>query len=311
MRDDSAKLDPIIAVTKLCKRFGTRMAIQDFSLTLMKGEILGLVGANGGGKTTTLRMLAGLLKPDSGSGTVLEFDLLQGRQHMRPHIGYVSQGFSLYPTLSVLENLRFRAAVYSIKDERSACDAIIKKFNLEPFRHVRSEQLSGGWKTLLQVAAVTVHRPSLILMDEPTTGLDIAHRQLVWQHFIDLANSGTALVISTHDLNEAHRCSQVALLAAGKVHAVGSTQAIIDQCGMTALLVTGDNALRLRHHLSQCNGVMATYSQGTHLRVIALPQAVSAILQAVHEHTCTASLSTVTFEDAALAFSAIHGDRAA
>jgi len=311
MHNVNSPAETIISVRDLSKRFGQQFAVHDLSLTLLKGEILGLVGANGGGKTTTLRMLAGLLKPDSGTGTVLGCNLFHDNQQIRQRIGYLSQGFSLYPTLTVWENLRFRADVFSIEHPKPVCNDIISKFHLEPYRHTRAEQLSGGWKTLLQVAAVTVHHPELILMDEPTTGLDVSHRQIVWQHFTDLASTGIGLVISTHDLNEAHRCSQVALLAAGTLQAMGSVQSIIDRSESRVLQISGNDLSLLRDQVLQYDGVRSCYMQGTILRVILEPRAIEVISQLASSRTCTASLSNMTLEDAALAIAAAHTDKAA
>ena len=207
----------LVAVRDVAKRYGLRVAIEDLDLTLRTGEILGLVGANGGGKTTTLRMLAGILKPDRGEGHVLGFDLMRGAKEIRKQIGYMSQRLSLYADLSVFENLRFRAEVYEIDKSRAAIESVMREFELERYARSPAGQLSGGWARRLQLAAALIHTPRLILLDEPTAGLDPISRHDVWRRIELRAAQGTGVIVSTHDLAEAKRCSRVALLCEGRI----------------------------------------------------------------------------------------------
>jgi ABC-type multidrug transport system ATPase subunit len=207
----------LVAVRDVAKRYGLRVAIEDLELTLRTGEILGLVGANGGGKTTTLRMLAGILKPDRGEGHVLGFDLMRGAKEIRKQIGYMSQRLSLYADLSVFENLRFRAEVYEIDKSRTAVESVMREFELERYARSPAGQLSGGWARRLQLAAALIHTPRLILLDEPTAGLDPISRHDVWRRIELRAAQGAGVIVSTHDLAEAKRCSRVALLCEGRI----------------------------------------------------------------------------------------------
>jgi ABC-2 type transport system ATP-binding protein len=295
--------EPIIAVQHLAKRFGARIAIEQLAVTLHTGQIFGLIGTNGGGKTTSLRMLAGLLKPDAGSGTVLGFDVLRAGADIRQRIGYMSQAFSLYPSLSVLENLRFRAEVFSVAQPRQAAAHMLHNFGLERFCDVHAQHLSGGWLRLLQLAATLIHQPRLVLLDEPTAGLDAAHRQSVWLRIMTIANNGAGVVLNTHDLAEAQRCTQVALLSTGSVRAIGTTQAVIDATHAIALLASGDSVLPLAAQLAQQASVIASYPQGSSLRIVVKPEALASVIQLVAQQGCQYMETPLTFEDAALACS--------
>lgn len=207
----------LVAVRDVAKRFGNRVAIEDLELTLRAGEIFGLAGANGGGKTTTLRILAGILKPDRGRGHVLGYDLMRGAREIRKQIGYMSQRLSFYADLSVLENLRFRAEVYEMDKSRTAAESVMREFELEQYARRRAGQLSGGWARRLQLAAALVHTPKLILLDEPTAGLDPISRHVVWRHIEQRAAQGAGVIVSTHNHAEAERCSRVTHLSEGRV----------------------------------------------------------------------------------------------
>ena len=301
--DLAVPADPIVAVHGLAKKFGAHTAIAQLTIELHAGQIFGLVGTNGGGKTTSLRMLAGLLKPDAGSGRVMGFDLLRDATGIRRRVGYMSQAFSLYPSLSVLENLRFRADVFSVAKPRQAAERVLHSFGLESFRHVHAQHLSGGWLRLLQLACALLHQPRLVLLDEPTAGLDAAHRQSVWLRIMELANEGASVVLSTHDLAEAQRCSKVALLSAGSVRTSGTIQSVIDAARAIALLATGERVLPLAVQLAQQAAVIASYPQGNSLRIVVKPEAVESIVQTITQHGCQHRHSALTFEDAALALS--------
>jgi len=218
--------DNLIAVHGVTKLYGLRVAIEDLELTICAGEVFGLVGANGGGKTTTLRMLAGILKPDRGRGQVLGFDLRCEAKEIRRHIGYMSQRLSLYADLSVFENLRFRAEVYGLEKSRTTAETAIREFELDRYARSPAGQLSGGWARRLQLAAALIHAPRLILLDEPTAGLDPISRRDVWRRIERLAARGAGVILSTHDLAEAERCSRVALLSEGRIAAIGTPDEI-------------------------------------------------------------------------------------
>jgi ABC-type multidrug transport system ATPase subunit len=292
--------EPLIDVQNLAKHFGARTALQDLSLRVRAGEVQGLVGANGGGKTTTLRILGGLLKPDAGRGTVASCDLLRAARDIRRNVGYLSQRFALYPTLSVRENLRFRAAVFGVTAPRGAADAAIEEFALQGFARTPSGELSGGYARLLQLAATLLHRPRLLLLDEPTAGLDAWARQEVWRRITALAAGGAAVVVSTHDLADAERCSTIILLSDGEVRAQGSPRAITDSSGALALLASGSSVLALAPDLEQCAAVVASYPQGGQLRIVATADGFEAVAAVARRRGCRIEASRLSFEDAAL-----------
>ena len=207
----------LIAVAGLGKRYGRHIALADLSLVLRAGEIVGLVGPNGSGKTTALRLLAGLLRPDEGGGVVLGFDLRRGAAEIRAQVGYMAQRLSLYAELSVIENLRFRAEVYGLADACAVAEATATAFDLTRHRSSRAGALSGGWARRLQLAAALVHAPRVVLLDEPTSGLDAAARDDLWRRIGALAAGGAGVVVSTHDSAETARCSRLAAFADGRV----------------------------------------------------------------------------------------------
>ena len=258
----------LIAVRGIGKRFGARQVVADLSLRASAGEIVGLVGANGGGKTTTLRMLMGLLKPDCGEGVVLGCDLQRGPRQIRERTGYMPQGASLYPSLTARENVRFRAAAFSVPRPAQAADRLLRAYGLQQFADTRVDRLSGGWARLVQLAGALIHNPRLLLLDEPTAGLDVAHRHQVWARITELARGGIGIVLSTHDLAEAERCARLVLLSEGVQLAAGSSECIIAGADVAVLAVAGEGAAGLADALSVRPGVLACTVQGNVLRVV-------------------------------------------
>ena len=218
---DAAQL--AIRVRGLSKRFKHRVAVHDLTLSVGPGEICGLAGANGGGKSTSLRMLAALVAPDRGEGSVLGCDLLRSARQVRNRVGYLAQRSVLYPTLSVRENLRFRAAVFGLPNSGRRADLQIRDFGLTEFAATPVAELSGGWCRQADLAAALIHSPRVLLLDEPTAGLDPAARRAIWHRLGSLAGQGTAIILSTHDLNEAQQyCDKILFLSDGRIHAGGS-----------------------------------------------------------------------------------------
>jgi ABC-type multidrug transport system ATPase subunit len=211
-----------IEVRGLTRRFRGRPALAGLSLTVRPGDICGLVGSNGGGKSTTLRLLAGLLNPDGGEGSVVGHDLCREAHLIRRKVGYLAQHSTLYSTLSVHENLRFRASIFGLRRPASVAQQQIRAFGLEEFRSTAVGRLSGGWSRQVQLAAALIHYPRLLLLDEPTVGLDTAARNRMWRALTGLAIEHVAIVLSTHDPVEAGRCSQILLLSDGSVRGRGS-----------------------------------------------------------------------------------------
>lgn len=223
--------DPVVSVRGLGKAFAGRSVFAGLSFDVASGDVLGLVGANGGGKTTTLRMLAGLLQPDSGSGSLLGKPLSDPAN--RREIGYMTQRNALYPDLSVAENLAFRAAVHGAG--RTSIAAAIEGYGIGDVLDQRVAALSGGWARRAEFVATVLHKPRLLLLDEPTAGLDVVTRRAMWQWITALAGAGCAVVISTHDLIEAARCRAILLYDQGMVHGPMKPEAVLAERGSATL----------------------------------------------------------------------------
>jgi ABC-2 type transport system ATP-binding protein len=226
--------DPVIAVTGLSRSFGGRTAVRDVSMQLSPGEVVGLVGANGGGKTTTLRMIAGLLRPTGGSGMVLGADVGLPRKASRHRIGYMTQSLALYPELTVAENLRFRARALC-GGNRAAQAAVVEDYGLTPVLSARVAELSGGWTRRVQFAATVIHRPALLLLDEPTAGLDAKTRHDMWGWISGLAAGGSTILVSTHDLHEAERCPLIIHFRDGQAEGPFPPETLIRRSGTNTL----------------------------------------------------------------------------
>jgi ABC-2 type transport system ATP-binding protein len=288
-----------IAVRGLTKRFGRRVAIEDLTLSVRPGEICGLAGANGGGKSTSLRMLAGLIAPDRGEGSVLGCDLVRAAHRIRHKVGYLAQRSVLYPTLSVRENLRFRAAVFGSSDPARSADLQIAAFGLTEFAAVLVGQLSGGWCRQVDLAAALIHHPRVLLLDEPTAGLDPAARQAIWRRLVSLAVHGATVVLSTHDLNEAQHCERVLLLSDGRIRASGSPREVVAQVSAVALIVSGQDALNLPD-LLQSELVLAARPLGKDIRLVVRANARREVETLIAAQGCWSKPTGLSLEDAAL-----------
>ena len=293
----------LVAVRDVAKHYGHRIAVESLELNLCAGEVFGLVGANGGGKTTTLRILAGILNPDRGRGHVLGLDLTNEASEIRKHIGYMSQRLSLYSDLTVHQNLRFRANVYGVQNPGVTVANAIREFELEPFAQARARQLSGGWARRLQLAAALIHSPKLIFLDEPTAGLDVASRHEVWRRIDRMAAQGAGVIVSSHDLAEAERCSRAALLSEGRVVAAGTPDEIARDAPAAAFLLSGADVRRLQESIDRTAGVIASYPQGAGLRIVADSKAEAALHSLASTHNLNLWRAAMRLEDAVLAFS--------
>jgi ABC-2 type transport system ATP-binding protein len=211
--------DPVIVLDRLAKTFGKTLAVDGLSMSVPAGEIFGFLGANGAGKTTTIRMLCGLVRPTSGTGTIGSRDIWKDRYEIRSGFGYVAQKFSLYPDLTVLENLRFFGSAYQVSgkqlDER--IETLLDQLDLRAKRDDYAGSLSGGLRQLLALACAQVHEPSLLFLDEPTSGLDPVHRQQIWDLLYQLSSHGTTIFVTTHYMDEAERCTEVGFLHRGRL----------------------------------------------------------------------------------------------
>jgi len=211
--------DDVIVLDRLTKSFGATVAVDGLSMAIPAGEIFGFLGANGAGKTTTMRMLCGLTRPTSGHGFVTGHDTWKARYTIRPRFGYVAQRFSLYPDLTVLENLRFFGAAYQVSGKRlgERVEALLDQLDLRPKKKALAGSLSGGMRQMLALSCALVHEPRLLFLDEPTSGLDPVHRQQIWDLLYELSSSGTTIFVTTHYMDEAERCTEVGLLQQGRL----------------------------------------------------------------------------------------------
>lgn len=212
-----------IQTTNLSRHFGKLIAVDKVNFAINYGEIFGFLGANGSGKTTTIRMLCGILTPTSGDAIVAGYDVSKHAEEIKQSIGYVSQKFSLYADLTVEENLEFYGRIYGIKngDFKSRIEEVMKLINLTNIRDQLAGELSGGWKQKLAIANAILHKPKIIFLDEPTAGLDPMARRSVWEILYQLAHGGVALFVTTHYMEEAERCSQIAFISRGKLLKIG------------------------------------------------------------------------------------------
>jgi ABC-type multidrug transport system ATPase subunit len=243
--------DLVIDVRDLRKKFGTRSVVDGLSLQVAKGEICGFLGANGSGKTTTIRMLCGLLVPDAGSGTCLGFDIIRDAPRIRRQVGYMTQKFSYYEDLTVLENLELVAAVYEMPNARAAVRDIMQRMGLSDRATQLAAQLSGGWKQRLALTACVLHQPRLLLLDEPTAGVDAKARREFWDLIHDMAGEGLTVLVSTHYMDEAERCKRIVYLAGGRIVVQGTAEEVVANAGLITFEATGTDidtaARRLRH----------------------------------------------------------------
>jgi ABC-2 type transport system ATP-binding protein len=263
----AANADIAIAVEGLTKSFDGRRVVHDLSMQVKRGTIYGFLGANGSGKTTTIRMLCGLLTPDAGRGTCLGFDIATETSKIKRHVGYMAQRFSLYHDLSVRENLEFVARVYGLADPIKAVKAMIARLGLESCRDQLAGSLSGGWKQRLSLGACTLPDPKLLLLDEPTAGVDPAARREFWHEIHALAEGGLTVLVSTHYMDEAERCHEIAYIANGKVLTQGTVDAVIRQGTLATYVVTGSALSALAAALTGVAGVDMVAPFGTSLHV--------------------------------------------
>lgn len=268
MNGEAAAID----VRGLTKRYGGRAVVNDFAIRVAPGEIFGFLGPNGSGKTTTIRMLCGLLTPDAGEGTCLGYDLRREAYAIKREVGYMTQRFSLYEDLSIAENLDFVARVYAVPDRRAAVDRALDRLGLASRGAQLAGALSGGWKQRLALAACLLHTPKLLLLDEPTAGVDPKARRDFWEEIHDLAAEGMTVLVSTHYMDEAERCHQLAYLAYGRLLVRGSAAEVVAQSALSTFVVVathgGERALALlSRELRDAPGVETIVPFGAALHV--------------------------------------------
>jgi ABC-2 type transport system ATP-binding protein len=265
---NGAPSSPIaIDVKGLTKSFDGRAVVHDLSMQVKRGSIYGFLGPNGSGKTTTIRMLCGLLTPDSGEGTCLGYDIRRDAEKIKLKVGYMTQRFSLYQDLSVRENLEFVARLYGVSNARGAARDMIKRLGLSGREEQLAGELSGGWKQRLALGACTLPNPQLLLLDEPTAGVDPKARRDFWNEIHALAAEGLTVLVSTHYMDEAERCHEIAYIAYGHLLAHGTVEQVIAHSALTTFTVTGDDLQHLAEKLQGAPGVDMVAPFGTSLHV--------------------------------------------
>jgi ABC-2 type transport system ATP-binding protein len=270
----------VIDVRNLRKSFGERKVVEGLSLQVDKGEICGFLGANGSGKTTTIRMLCGLLVPDAGEGECIGLDIIRQAPLIRRHVGYMTQKFSFYEDLTVFENLDFVASVYEMKERAQAVEDIMNRMGLADRRDQLAGQLSGGWKQRLALAACVLHQPKLLLLDEPTAGVDAKARREFWDLIHDMAGEGLTVLVSTHYMDEAERCNRIVYLANGRIVVQGSAEEVSRQSGLITFEASGAGVDDAARALRQKDGVEAAAVFGQALHVAGTDRA--ALTAAIH-----------------------------
>jgi len=256
-----------IDVRGLTKSFGGREVVHDLSMQVKRGTIYGFLGPNGSGKTTTIRMLCGLLTPDSGEGRCLGYDIRRDADKIKRQVGYMTQRFSLYQDLSVRENLEFVARLYGMRDPQRAARDMIVRLGLNGREDQLAGELSGGWKQRLALGACTLPNPRLLLLDEPTAGVDPKARRDFWNEIHALAAEGLTVLVSTHYMDEAERCHEIAYIAYGYLLAHGTVEEVIAKSALSTYTVTGDQLHTLQDELAGKPGVDMVAPFGTSLHV--------------------------------------------
>jgi ABC-2 type transport system ATP-binding protein len=257
----------VIDVRGMTKSFGPKTVVRNLDMQVAHGEIYGFLGPNGSGKTTFIRMLCGLLRPDSGSGVCLGYDVIRESDKIKPHVGYMAQRFSLYEDLSVTENLRFTARMYGVTNGNQAVARCIERMGLGPYTKHLAGQLSGGWKQRLALGACILHEPRLLLLDEPTAGVDPSARRDFWDEIHELAAEGITALISTHYMDEAERCHRLAYIAYGDLLAAGTPEELAATSGLTTWATSGDDLHSLAASLRGLPGVDQVVAFGNTLHV--------------------------------------------
>ncbi|KHK04128.1 ABC transporter ATP-binding protein [Desulfovibrio sp. TomC] len=258
---------PVIDVVGLTKVFGRKTVVDHLDMRVAKGEIYGFLGPNGSGKTTFIRMLCGLLRPDDGHGACLGFDVRTQAELIKPHVGYMSQKFSLYEDMTVRENLDFIARMYAVGNRAAAVDRTIGRMNLGRFRDQLAGTLSGGWKQRLALSACMIHEPKLLLLDEPTAGVDPMARRDFWDEVHKLAGEGITALISTHYMDEAERCHRLAYIAYGHLLATGTVQEIVAAERLITYEIAGPQLYGIMDAIRVLPGVEQVVAFGVTLHV--------------------------------------------
>lgn len=245
----------VIDVKGLIKEFAGKRVVNGVDLTISKGQVWGFLGPNGSGKTTTIRMICGLLTPTFGQGTCLGYDIIKEAEKVKLQTGYMTQKFSFWDDLSIRENLEFVARMYNLSNKNQQVNTTIEKLGLAQRQNQLAGTLSGGWKQRLALAAVTMHNPRLLLLDEPTSGVDPQARREFWDEIHELSNQGVTILVSTHYMDEAERCDQIVYLANGELITKGTVAQVVESSSLITFKATGENVRHFAAKLKQQIGI--------------------------------------------------------
>jgi ABC-2 type transport system ATP-binding protein len=259
---------PAIEVTGLTKRYGNKTVVDQVSMRVEKGEIAGFLGPNGSGKTTTIRLMCGLLTPDAGEGQVLGYDLRRQVSAIKREVGYMTQRFSFYEDLTIEENLNFVAGLYGLDPARKYVADTLSDLGLTSRKGQLAGALSGGWKQRLALAACIMHRPRLLMLDEPTAGVDPKARREFWDEIHRLAADGLTVLVSTHYMDEAERCHRINYIAYGKLVAQGTVPEVVRDAALTTMVLDGAGTVAAAKALRKMPGVDQVAPYGNTLHVI-------------------------------------------
>jgi ABC-2 type transport system ATP-binding protein len=277
-----------IEVRGLVKRFADKTVVDNVSMSVAEGEIVGFLGPNGSGKTTTIRMMCGLLTPDEGEGQVLGHNLRTDSLRIKREVGYMTQKFSFYEDLTIAENLMFVARLYRMKPAKEAVDRTLEELGLTTRRDQLAGTLSGGWKQRLALAACIMHQPKLLLLDEPTAGVDPKARRDFWDEIHRLAHGGLTVLVSTHYMDEAERCHRISYISYGRMLATGTVDEVVAGSGLTTFVVHGPRLDEVAAALSGKPGVDQVAPFGTTLHVVGSDlAALEAALAPIRGRTAT------------------------
>ena len=257
-----------IEVRNLVKRFGDKTVVDHVTMTVAEGEIVGFLGPNGSGKTTTIRIMCGLLTPDEGDGEVLGYDLRTESLKIKREVGYMTQKFSFYEDLTIAENLEFVARLYQLKPVSEHVDRTLEDLGLATRRDQLAGTLSGGWKQRLALAACIMHKPKLLLLDEPTAGVDPKARREFWDEIHRLSAGGLTVLVSTHYMDEAERCHRISYISYGKMLATGTVPEVVRNAGLSTFVVRGPKLEAIAQELNGKPGVEQVAPFGATLHVV-------------------------------------------
>ncbi|MCH6203009.1 ATP-binding cassette domain-containing protein [Brucella sp. RRSP16] len=295
-----------IDVKGLVKRFGDATVVDHVSMSVAEGEIVGFLGPNGSGKTTTIRMMCGLLTPDEGEGQVLGFDLRTDGLKIKREVGYMTQRFSFYEDLTIAENLEFVARLYRLKPVKDHVARTLEELGLTSRGNQLAGTLSGGWKQRLALAACIMHKPKLLLLDEPTAGVDPKARRDFWDEIHRLADGGLTVLVSTHYMDEAERCHRISYISYGKLLATGTVRDVIDKAGLTTFIVNGPRLGDVARELAGEPGVEQVAPFGATLHVVGSDRAkLEAALEKIrHREGISVEAGETSLEDVFIQFMA-------